>query len=144
MSVVPFRSPATSAGVVAFDRLMAEAIALAEDARVYLINKPKPRVDGPTGIVGSLAESAEIGRVTSRVGYCVAWLLARQAVSAGEIGEEEGRSPQWRLTGDEVCGAGDDDLSQSLSPVLRRLAERSLNLYQRIERLDRQLDSVAS
>ena len=138
MSVVMFDSPSPGQPAGMTERLMAETIALAEDARAYLLNRPaKPADAAPLPI---LVETAEISRVTTRISHCMAWLLGRQAVTAGEITVQEARDEKWRLAVHDVCTAIPDN-GVALTPVLQHLSDRSLALFERIARLDQQLDS---
>ena len=89
-----------------------------------------------------LHEAAELSRVSARLGYCTAWLLTRRAVQAGELSREEAVEPRWRLEGQEVCTRPPLDAGQ-LPERLLALSERSLAVYRRVERLDRQLDGPA-
>lgn len=136
MSIVMFNASSPDQPTGTVDRLMAETLSLAEDAKAYLINRPKRSASAsPLPI---LHETAEISRVTTRVSHCMAWLLARKAVNAGEMSESESRSDAWRLGDHDVCEAtGDADAA--LGPVLQNLSDRSLALYERIARLDQDL-----
>ena len=112
------------------DRMLAEALALAEDARAYLVTSSD---DLPEHL--RLIEIREMSRLTSRVGYVVAWLLACRAVAAGEI------DPLDEL--DELSDLGGDALSveptdlDGLPAGLRALITRSACLHARAERLSR-------
>lgn len=138
MSVVMLNSPTPGQPAGTIDRLMTETLSLAEDAKAYLLNRPKKRPDAaPLPI---LAETAELSRVTARVGQCMAWLLARKAVGAGELSETESRADEWRLSDKHICEVIADH-GVPLSPVLQQLSDRSLALYERISRLDQDLET---
>lgn len=138
MSVVMFNGSSPEQPASMIDRLMAETLTLAEDAKSYIENRPKRRADAAPLPV--LAETTEISRVTTRVSHCMAWLLARKAVNAGEIGEQQARGEEWRLTDHDVCEHTPDHGVPLPSP-LQHLSDRSLALFERIARLDRQLDT---
>jgi hypothetical protein len=102
----------------AFERMLAEALALAGDARAYLVTSNDDLSERLR-----LIEIREMSRLTSRVCYVVAWLLACRAVAAGEI------DPLDEL----------DELSdlEGLPAGLRALITRSTCLHARVERLSR-------
>jgi regulator of CtrA degradation len=123
--------------MTSIDPVLDDVLAIAEQARDYLRCGRGPR--GSTGLA-PLYEAVELSRISARLGYCTAWLLARRAVHTGELSQEEAIQPRWRLEGQEICGREPVDADQ-LPPELATLCARSLAVYQRIERLDRQLDS---
>jgi regulator of CtrA degradation len=135
---------ATSDGPLHFDALQGEVRRLAEAARDYLA---AARIDGGgAGVdpVRQLAVTCEATRLVSRLGFCLAWLLARRAVQSGELtGEAAASDPSWRLGGRETCLAertSDPATTAALPRGLAELLERSGDLYRRVERLDRGLD----
>lgn len=92
-----------------------------------------------------LLVSQESLRVTSRLTQAMAWLLAQRAVLSGEINLARALSEEFALSGQSVCL--DERWSQEpcLPSTLQRLSQRSLDLYLRIERLERMLrQKVAS
>lgn len=133
---------AAARGVLHFDGLQAEAMRLAEAARDYLLTAgmhDARHADGDP--VRHLATARETTRLVSRIGYCIAWLLARRAALAGEVAVDGESS--WRLGGREVCLAEPDPGELGAAALPHRLAEllgRSADLYRRLERLDRALD----
>lgn len=118
------------------DALYAEALSLAEAAHAYIATAPVSPSRDP---LHQLVDSCEATRLVSRVGFCLAWLLARRAVQSGEVPAVDALDGSWRLGGREVCLA-ELPCPASLPPALARLLERSASLYRRIDRLDRQLD----
>ncbi len=79
--------------------------------------------------------SNEMTRVTMRLTSVMAWLMVRRAVYAGRI-EEEKASDSYRLDGAEICLKHLPDALVAMPYYLNYLSERSLNLYERIHRLD--------
>lgn len=81
--------------------------------------------------------SNEMTRVTMRLTAVMAWLMVRRAVYAGRI-EEEKAEQAYRLDGTDVCLEHSPELLAEMPYYLNYLSERSLSLYERIHRLDRQ------
>lgn len=132
------RGPVQAGRVLPMDALYREAVGLAEAARGYLDSGPARDARDPAA---HLAVARETTRLVSRLGYSLAWLLARQAVQAGEITPEDAaRGERWRLGGRSVCLAGDGDPEGRLPHELAELLGRSDGLYRRLDRLDRQLE----
>jgi regulator of CtrA degradation len=86
--------------------------------------------------------SCETMRMTSRLTQAMAWLMVQKAVHHGELTSAEASEERYRLGGHEVCLAERHSASLDMPPELRRLMDRSLSVYRRIERLDRMLDAT--
>ena len=84
--------------------------------------------------------SCEAMRLTARLAQVMAWLLAQRAVAAGEITAEEARDPRYRLDAHRICLADTTAEVREMSPKLAELMARSLTLFERVARLDAQLD----
>lgn len=112
--------------------LYTEAMVLADEARAYFEEHGKLERDGldPMLRVGFSCESL---KVTTRLMHVIAWLLTRRAIEAGEINAADARSPARRLG-----HAADSDaaLLGNLPDGARALVSASLDLYQRVKRLD--------
>jgi len=83
--------------------------------------------------------SFETMRLTTRLTQAMAWLLAQRAVQQGEFTQSQAVGPEYALGGHDICldvGAHDQDL---LPEGLRSLLDRSLELYRRVDRLERQI-----
>ena len=118
-----------------FTRTYDETLDLIVEARDYMrFNQPgKTRGRVPAN---DLRVSCEALRVTSRLTQVMAWLMMQRAVCEGEITAGEACEEKNRLSGHAVCldvTAANDD---NLPPGLRSLLHRSLQLYQRISRLE--------
>ena len=115
--------------VAPLDRLLSEALQLAEATKLYLENRTRTKSIPMTELV----HVREIGRITARLGFIVAWLLACKADRAGELEGMEGREELCRLGGDQSC------LEQPAVPempgALKCLLEQSAALYGRATRL---------
>jgi hypothetical protein len=111
------------------DRLLKEALELAEATKLYLETRVPPKPMGHAELV----HVREVGRITARLGFVVAWLLACKAERAGELEGLAGAEDLCRLGGDPTC------LEQPPVPEmpvqLKALLERSATLYGRATRL---------
>ena len=121
------------------DLLLEEAVSLAEDTRDYMLSKRAEPRNGAG--LDRLCESAELGRITSRLGFSIAWLLARKAVQAGELTREQGREDDQRLGGRGICDQ-EGHLPAAPSPLLLRLSRQSHSLYARVDRMDGDLGAA--
>ena len=121
------------------DLLLEEAISLAEDTRDYMLSKGSAR--GTDASLDRMCESAELGRITSRLGFSIAWLLARKAIQAGELTQAEGRDDDRRLGGRGICDQ-EGHLPSAPSPLLLRLSRQSHSLYARVGRMDGDLGTA--
>ena len=81
--------------------------------------------------------SSEMSRITMRLTSVMAWLMARKAVSAGQISLDEAES-QYRLEGDEYCLHHDLNVGNILPFYMNDLLMRSQAIYLRVWRLDQQ------
>jgi regulator of CtrA degradation len=86
--------------------------------------------------------TCEAMRLTTRLAQVMAWLLAQRAVDAGEMTVEQSRAPEYRLSAHDICLIDSTDRARALSPKLGDLMARSLELFERIARLDAELDRV--
>lgn len=117
-----------------FSRTIDEALALTQEARDYL-------AEYSTGDRSALSQveqvkySIETMRLTTRLTYAMAWLLAQRAAHQGELSYDELRDEEWRLGGHKIC-LQDPALGEELPTYFRDLVRRSLTFYQRIQRLD--------
>jgi len=117
------------------DSLYTETMLLADEARSYFDIQGCGARDMLTPMERVIF-SCESLRVTTRLMHVVAWLLTQRAVHAGEIAPEALRSPAHRL-GAPV--ASEPASLALLPPEARTLAEASIELYRRVERLDQGL-----
>jgi regulator of CtrA degradation len=114
------------------DSLYTEAMILADEARAYFDEEGRDeRVTLPPFVrVGFACESL---RVTTRIMHIVAWLLTQKAVESGEIPGRDGRRPERRLG---KASDSDPAVVQQLPENAQRLVNSSIDLYERIRRLD--------
>jgi regulator of CtrA degradation len=128
--------------VTFFDSTFEEALALTREARDYLTHA-EPRDREHLTPNDRMLASCEAMRLTSRLTQVMAWLLVQKAVHAGEMTREEAIAPEFRLAGQSVCEDTTPPVEGTLQPRLAELLERSLNLYQRVARLDALQDPPA-
>lgn len=79
--------------------------------------------------------SCEMSRITLRLSAVLAWLMVRRAVFAGRIADSEARQ-KFHLDWDDACLRDNPGAREALPSYMCALLERSLDLYQRIHRLD--------
>jgi regulator of CtrA degradation len=131
-------SAARPVRLLQIDALHVEALHLAQATSAYLARGTRGSAPDP---VSELVITCETTRLVSRLGFCLAWLLGRRAVLNGELGAAEAKDARWRLGGHDVVSSADAASSDLVPAHLRALITRGDNLYQRIDRLDRLLDS---
>jgi len=106
--------------------------------------RAKPGLERVRTIVARLDEaqlSCETMRMTSRLTQAMAWVMVQKAVHHGELTAAEACEERYRLGGQDVCLTDQHAGHLDMPPQLRQLMDRSLTVYQRIERLDRMLDA---
>lgn len=87
--------------------------------------------------IQALADS-EMSRITMRLTGVMAWLMARKAIASGHA-DVASVVADYRLEGDEYCLKSNSLLEGLLPEYLVNLLDRSLALYQRVWRLDQQV-----
>lgn len=78
--------------------------------------------------------------LTAQILQCVAWLMGRRAVLDGEISAQEALAPQYRLEGHANSLAMARLPRDRMPLVMMDLTDRAQSLYERIHRLDQELD----
>ncbi len=122
-------------------RTFEETMALLDEARRLF-----ERVQGrkPTDAYAGLRFHCEAMRVTCRLTQSMAWLLAQKAVHNGEIDAERMASaPEFRIGARTVCEDDRYHHDPVLPPWMRDLRVRSHAIYQRVIRLDEQIQECA-
>lgn len=82
--------------------------------------------------------SNEMSRITMRLTSVMAWLMARKAVSTGQLSNEEA-SEEYRIDGVEHCLEQNQHLHTLLPEYMNELLDKSHQLYERVWRLDCQI-----
>ena len=121
-----------------FNNVFREGMGLVEETANYLDG---PGRDDARGLNrhGAIAYATESMRLTTRLMQLASWLLLQRAVSAGELSETAAVAEKARINLDEI-GAGSALAGlEQLPDGLNDLVERSLNLHQRIVRLDQMI-----
>ncbi len=112
--------------------LYVEAMVLADEVRAYFDEQGRGDREGMSPLE-RVSLSCESIKVTTRLMHIIAWLLTRRAVQAGEISQEESINPDRRL-GE---AADSEAIALDRLPIrARSLISASLDLYQRVARLD--------
>jgi regulator of CtrA degradation len=119
------------------ESLYTEAMVLADEARNYFDVAGRQERDtlDPFVRVGFACESL---KVTTRLMHIIAWLLTQRAIETGELSPVTGSRPERRLG---HAGESDPLVVEQLPPAARSLVGSSIDLYQRVKRLDE--DSVS-
>ncbi len=128
--------------VAYFDNTFGEALALAREARNYIVYQDSVEA-AKLDPAERLVLACESMRVTARVGQIIAWLLVQKAVHAGELSRDEAAEAPFRLAGQKVCAVSELIADEKNPLRLAELLERSHSLYSRVERLDAMLGSRA-
>ena len=122
-------------------RTFEETLALLEEAR-NLFELVRDRL--PENPYAKTRFHCEAMRVTCRLTQSMAWLLAQKAVHAGEIEAElMASSPKYRVGAENVCQDVSYHDDPTLPPWMGDLLERSHSIYQRVRRLDGQIQQCA-
>lgn len=124
--------------IMMFNGPYAETMGLLEEVRHYILYEE--RYDRQR-IGEKLAHiiNSEIMDIIARLCHVLSWLIAQKAVRAGEITIEESLEPKWQLSSAIVCMNTDYETDESIPERLRRFMVQSRNLFERVERLERQL-----
>lgn len=121
-----------------FARTFADGMSLVEEAAAYLDGDGR-RESKDLPRVAALAYAGESMRLTTRLMQVASWLLVQRAVDEGEMSETEAAQEKYRLGAKEICRGRKLEGHDMLPDRLLELLTRSEKLYDRVERLDRQL-----
>ena len=119
------------------DRTYTEVIILLEEVREYATlygtnntSLSFPKCDHNLVI-------SEMLRLTTRLSAMVAWLLIQKGVARGDITAEQAHKNQYRLFDHRVCTQDSCTVDVALPPRLKRLLEKSEELFNRVSKMDR-------
>jgi regulator of CtrA degradation len=120
------------------ESLYTEAMLLADEARTYFDTGSRADRDSlePFVRVGFACESL---KVTTRLMHIIAWLLTQRAVETGELSPGNGNRPERRLG---HAGESDPAVVEQMPAAARLLISSSVDLYDRLRRLDEEQLSV--
>jgi regulator of CtrA degradation len=113
------------------DGLYTETMVLADEARSYFDGQQMAR--GAMTPMQRVIFSCESLKVTTRLMHVIAWLLTQRALAAGEIDTIFANAIERRLGNPVISEA---ESLATLPREARALAEASIELYRRIERLE--------
>ena len=116
--------------------LYTEAMVLADEVRTYFDEAGRAERDRLPPMQ-RVAFSCESLKVTTRLMHVIAWLLTRRAVEAGELSEAQACEPARRLG---HAAESEPAIVAALPETARLLVGASLDLYARVERLDREIE----
>ena len=115
------------------DELLAETVRLATRVRGALVADVAP---DRRAALRRLQQVAKVGELTALLGYCVAWLLARKAVAAGELSAAEGRADTRRLGAMPALVIAGADIGAVVGAKLAALVGAVRALHARLAQLD--------
>jgi regulator of CtrA degradation len=114
------------------DSLYVDAMLLADEARSYFDRHGRDERMALDPIV-RVGFSCESLKVTTRLMHVIAWLLTQRAVEAGELSQDQARTPSRRL-GD--APESDEALLAKMPDQALSLVRASIDLYARVRRVE--------
>jgi len=128
----------TFAGSELFRRTFEEGMAMVEETATYLDGKGRAE-SKLLPSKAALTYAGESMRLTTRLMQVASWLLVQRAVSEGEMSPTEAQNEKYRLGAREICRGSRPEGTDLLPAKLLELLARSMNLYERVERLDQMI-----
>ncbi|MEO5373870.1 MAG: DUF1465 family protein [Alphaproteobacteria bacterium] len=126
-----------NASTVLLDTMFHEALTLTREVQHYIASTaPGDRASLDT--TARMTMASEITRLTRRLTVAVVWLRLQRSVQNGEMSHDDICARFPPLCDNLVC-LDDASGNQALPARLRSLLRRSLQVYQRISRLDRRM-----
>ena len=119
------------------DSLFTEAMLLGDEARGYFDESCHAARDALPAL-DRVNFSVEALKITTRLMHILSWVLTQRAVDAGEITAEMALTKAHRI-GPPVDS--EPDIVKTLPDEARALAEGSIELFRRVQRLDASLDA---
>jgi len=118
-----------------FEKTFKEGMSLVEETANYLDGEG--RLDSKLlDRTGAIAYATESMRLTTRLMQMASWLLLQRAIAAGELSPSDMNREKHRINLSEI-GRGNALKGAELLPAgLVALVDRSLNLLERIRKLD--------
>ena len=130
----PVSFGAKLAGSQAFSLLFREGMSLVEETAGYL-DGPGRRESKMLPRNAALAYATESMRLTTRLMQLASWLLLHRAVNEGEMSLAQANKEKTKVKL-STADRSDADAVQLLPERLRELIDRSLQLQDRVRRLD--------
>lgn len=123
---------------VYFDASYRETVKLLEEVKHYLVNDEvydRERVCDECKIVMNV----EIMNIIARLSHILAWILAQKAVHNGEMTLEESLEKKLNISTAYIYSNLHHEVDERIPQRLRRFMNASRKLFERIERLERQM-----
>ena len=128
------------AGSQAFSALFREGMALVEETASYLDGEGRLEAKG-LARNEALTYATESMRLTTRLMQLASWLLLHRAVSEGEMSLAQARREKSKVN--VRADQRDADTLGYLPRHLRKLIDRSMQIQERVHRLDGSIHAVA-
>lgn len=128
----------TFSGSELFKRTFEEGMGMVEETATYLDGKGRAE-SKLLPSKAALAYAGESMRLTTRLMQVASWLLVQRAVAEGEMTADEAAKEKYRLGAREICRGRRAENADLLPAKLLDLLDRSMHLYERVERLDQLL-----
>jgi regulator of CtrA degradation len=122
-------------GTDMFRTIFDEGMALVEETADYLDGAGRKDSLRLTR-AGAMAYASESMRLTTRLMQVASWLLLQRAVNNGEISQEQARAEKDKVRLSALATATHGPGWDGLPERLRSLITRSLQLQERVQRLD--------
>jgi regulator of CtrA degradation len=131
------QSSGNTANVVFMPRVFNETMQLLGEAHEYFHLFGE---DDQSRIESNLKPlySCEMSRITLRLSSIMAWIMVQRAVFSGKINPDEA-AERYGLDFQEICSVDNRMLHGVLPSYVCLLLDRSLELYERVRRLDDQI-----
>ena len=123
-----------------FEKTFREGMSLVEETANYLDGPGRQDARG-LDRYGAIAYATESMRLTTRLMQLASWLLLHRAVSAGELSPEDARKEKHRISLADIGAGHVLTGAEQLPEALKDIVTRSLRLHQRIQKLDKMLNS---
>lgn len=114
-----------------------ETLQLLTDAREYFTVFGQDDQQRLESISMKSMYCTEMSRITLRLSSILSWIMAQRAVIAGQMPAEEA-CIHYGLDFQETCSINNRELHAVLPAYMCYLLDRTLELYQRVQRLDSQ------
>ncbi len=118
-----------------FKLLFSDGMKLVEETASYLDGEGRAHAN-ELSRMGALAYASESMRLTTRLMQMTSWLLLQRAVNEGELTQEEAVVEHRKVRMKPQDNLRGDDMIALLPEALQELIARSLNMQNRILKLD--------
>ena len=129
------QAPKTVTNVLFMPSLFNEAMELLSDAREYFYMFGEEDQEAMDEQQLRAMYTSEMSRITLRLSAIMAWVIAQRAVVSGKIPAEDA-ARRHGLDFQDVCLVDNHVLHGVMPPYVCMLLDRTLELYERVHRLD--------